>query len=423
MKRAVLTSMLVVVLAAAFLARPAAGAEMGPVRVHGFVSLGHLYSDEVNFMGDSKDGTWEFNEIGINFQSQPSDRLRLGVQLFSRDLGYVSNNEVQVDWAVADYQFADELGLQFGILKTPRGLYHDQIDLDMTRSTVFLPLSVYDPMNRDLYMNIYGLSMYGNVGLDWMGSIEYIILAGTHSPTTGIEVLEVQLEPIMDVEDIGMRTKYGGRLIWHTPLDGLLLGGSFFKQEDYYIEGPLNKNFTAPNPLAGGMSLYPAGTNITVKSDSVSNWYVFSQYSVDRLTITSEAFRLMSDWNYETSQPFNPALAPPGYEGFPETEIRYGGWYAQVDYQVNEWFTGAVAYSEEFENWDEPTGGKSDPFHAGFRRDTTVSTRFDISPNWNFKLEAHFMDGTYKLYPQLQDDPDDIERYWNLYAAKTTFYF
>jgi len=57
-----------------------------PVDVHAFVSQGYMITTESNYIAHSRRGTFEFTEVGINFTKNISDDLRVGMQLFSRDL-------------------------------------------------------------------------------------------------------------------------------------------------------------------------------------------------------------------------------------------------------------------------------------------------------------------------------------------------
>ena len=41
--------------------------EFGDVMIHGFISQGYLYSDKNDYLADTSDGTFQFNEMGINF--------------------------------------------------------------------------------------------------------------------------------------------------------------------------------------------------------------------------------------------------------------------------------------------------------------------------------------------------------------------
>jgi len=79
--------------------------ERDRIDVHGFLSQGFLQSDRNNFYAKTKAGTFQFNEFGINFATELTDRLRTGLQLLSRDLGNIGNNKVDIDWAYAEDSF------------------------------------------------------------------------------------------------------------------------------------------------------------------------------------------------------------------------------------------------------------------------------------------------------------------------------
>ena len=96
-----------------------------------------------------KRGSFEFAEVGINFTKALSDRLRLGVQLFARDLGPIGNYDAKFDWFYLDYRLSDWLGLRAGRVKLPFGLYNEINDVDAARVPILLPQSVYSTRNRD----------------------------------------------------------------------------------------------------------------------------------------------------------------------------------------------------------------------------------------------------------------------------------
>ena len=65
----------------------------------------------------TEDGTFEFNEFGINFGKELTDKLRVSIQFFSKDLGSYGNNKVVLDYAFGDYRWKDWLGVRAGLLK------------------------------------------------------------------------------------------------------------------------------------------------------------------------------------------------------------------------------------------------------------------------------------------------------------------
>src|ERR1700753_3437607 len=82
-----------------------------PLEVHGFVSQGALLSTGNNYLARSKRGSFEFAEVGLNFTAQLTSRLRLGLQLFTQDLGPLGNYQARADWFYLDYRWRDWLGL------------------------------------------------------------------------------------------------------------------------------------------------------------------------------------------------------------------------------------------------------------------------------------------------------------------------
>jgi hypothetical protein len=106
----------------------------------GFISQGYLLSTENNYpIANSTNGSAEFNEVALNIYSLPSDKLRLGMQLLGRDLGDDGNNSIYIDWAYGDYHWRDYLGIRFGKIKMPNGMYNTTRDLDMLRTNIWMP--------------------------------------------------------------------------------------------------------------------------------------------------------------------------------------------------------------------------------------------------------------------------------------------
>ncbi|RLC03008.1 MAG: hypothetical protein DRI57_29555, partial [Deltaproteobacteria bacterium] len=128
--------------------------EIPKIDIHGFVSQGFLKTDQNNYLGDTEDGTFQFNEMGINFSTKLPKRLRIGLQFFSRDLGQEGNNDIVLDWAYADYRWKEWLGFRIGKIKVVYGLYNETRDMDMLRASVMLPQSVYTELWRDRLSSI-----------------------------------------------------------------------------------------------------------------------------------------------------------------------------------------------------------------------------------------------------------------------------
>ena len=209
-------------------------AGMEDIDIHGFLSQGYLKTTEYNYLiHNSKDGSFEFNEAAINFSTSLTDNLRCGLQLFSRDFGDQGNNEVKLDWAFLDYNLREEFGIRAGKIKRPMGFYNQGRDVDMGRTSIFLPQCIYNESLREQQVSIQGVSLYGNISLNAAGSVEYDLFYGTINMKNDFPVVVNVYTKLSGSIPSGVKTTYdfarGGVLRWNTPLDELRFGYSFFQ--------------------------------------------------------------------------------------------------------------------------------------------------------------------------------------------------
>ncbi len=207
--------------------------------INGYLSLGYIESRYNNFLGDSLDGSFQLNEFALTTNYILNDKLRFGLQLLSRDVGVEGNNDILIDWAVADYRWQDWLGLRLGKVKLPIGFYNQSRDIDFLRPMSFLPQSIYDENKRILVAAAIGGSIYGNYSFGSNGDLEYQAYAGQidfrddSGQARGMEQLasktafKLGLGPVSDFEADNQYV-YGGSVVYFPPVDGLRLGASYF---------------------------------------------------------------------------------------------------------------------------------------------------------------------------------------------------
>jgi hypothetical protein len=191
------------------------------IEIHGFVSQGVIKTTDNNYLASSERGSFEFSEVGINFTKRLTDRLRIGAQLFSRDLGPLGNYTARMDWYYLDYRFRDWLGLRAGRTKLPFGLYNELNDIDSARVPVLLPQSIYPITSRDSLLAATGLELYGYVSLGAGGALDYRLYGGT----IFVDVTNRLTSPTR-IANFENPYVIGGRLLWETPWNGLRLGAS-----------------------------------------------------------------------------------------------------------------------------------------------------------------------------------------------------
>src|SRR5215510_6970108 len=154
---------------------------LSKLETHGFVSQGYIRTTDNNYLARSASshGSFEFTEMGINFTQPLGEHLRAGIQLFARDLGPLGNYDIKADWFYLDYRWTDALGLRAGRIKIPFGLYNEVNDIDSARVPILLPQSLYPIVNRNLLLAQTGAELYGYLGMDIAGGLEYRFYGGT----------------------------------------------------------------------------------------------------------------------------------------------------------------------------------------------------------------------------------------------------
>jgi hypothetical protein len=356
-------------------------AEEAAVQIHGFVSQGALLSSDNNFLAESERGSLEFTEAGIALSKQLDPRLRVGFQLFARDLGPTGNYSAKLDWFNLDYRWRDWLGIRAGRTKLPFGLYNEFVDVDAAYAAVLLPQSVYSITSRDFLLAQTGVELYGYYRLgERAGALDYRAYLGSI-------YLSIPSTPEVQVVDIDVPYVAGGRLIWETPLDGVRIGGSL-------LTGQIDGDF-----IQFGMPV-----QLLIRQKNVLGSI---EYTADSLVFSAEYGRGFS--NNKLTVPLMPDANAKA-----KTTSEFG--YLMATYRLTSWLQPAAYYSLHYPNKDKREGP------AGRQHDAALSLRFDITPNWILKLEGHHMRGTASLQSTL-NDPTSLVNRWYLLAAKTTVYF
>lgn len=358
--------------------------EANDIEVHAFVSQGAIKSTGNNYLVDSKRGSVEFNEVGINFSKRLSDRLRVGLQLFSRDLGNTGNYKPQVDWFMFDYRVADWLGVRAGRTKVPFGLYNEVNDVDAARVSILLPQAIYPILNRDMLLAQTGLEFYGYIAMGAGGGLEYRLYGGTFYIDPPV------VAPPTKLEKFSIPYLFGGRLLWETPVIGLRAGVSaqtLRMDADYSVQGPAG---TPPARFELGLPFLL--------------WLASVEYIWRDLLLAAEYGRWSADVESNLA---------------PTKHVENERFYVMAAYHVNPWFNPGLYVSYLVPNVDDQKGRDS------HQRDVAATLRFDLTSNLIFKLEGHFVHGTADLSSSLNGGAplSSLQTDWLLFLAKATAYF
>jgi hypothetical protein len=393
---------LVFAVASVFLlsAAPSAMAQIDKIDVHGFASQGYMGSSSYNYLMPTKEGSWAMSEYAVNVGTDINDDLRIGVQLFSRNLGEIGGSRVDIDWAFGDYHRYDWLGLRAGRVKVPFGLYGETADFDHVRTSVLMPQGVYDLRFRNMRTALNGINPYGNVNLKEAGGLDYTVAFGM-APVAADGSVSQFMDDTGYATLVSNENKFtlGAQVMWNTPLEGLRLGHTLTKFD--------TRMTLAIDPMVAGMlgidPIQAMKFEGTVNTASV-------EYAYSNLLLASEY-----NW-WDTGKGNSIGM-----------DLAWENWYVQGSYRLNRWFEVGSYYSVHYEDKDNHEGDGYSPKSNAWQKDLALSTRFDITNNMTFKIEGHYMDGNALLMlmdnPILTQDPSNAEDNWYMIASKVSFAF
>lgn len=136
------------------------------LQIHGFVSQAALFSEGNDFYGESRDGSSEFMEAGINSRYRLNPKLFLSGQLTSRDAGTTDNGEVELDYLFGDLKAVENqesgMGVRLGRVRNNYGFYNDTRDVQFTRPSILMPQAIYFEGNglREILFASDGAQLY-----------------------------------------------------------------------------------------------------------------------------------------------------------------------------------------------------------------------------------------------------------------------
>jgi hypothetical protein len=351
--------------------------ELSQLQIHGFASQGYLRSNHYDYVdAETEKGTVEFNEFGLNVMSNLTDRLRFGIQLLARDLGDMGNDKLTVDWAFGDYRYRNWLGVRTGQFPRALGLYNQSRDIDAARTGVFLPLSVYNEVNRHVQKSVKGIELYGTLP----GGFEYQMQYGT----LGSEYKDTLVSLFQTNRIEVANNAYTLHLKWNTPIDGLRLVGTTFD----------NFSFSATRTVNAA--------DVTSRVDYKQR-LAGIEYTRGKVTCAAEY----------TERIFNSTQSD--YTGI--------GYYGLISYRFTDWVELGTSYSVAYANKDDKEGDsyaqRGQPRALAWSKDLAVSARFDLNEYWLVKLEGHWLNGLYGASEYGSNPSED----GFLGAVKVTFSF
>jgi hypothetical protein len=349
-------------------ASPVFAQDLSNIQIHGFATQ----------------GSTGWTEAAINIVDQPSDKLRIGLQLHYTRLGIFGGDEPSVDWAMGDYRAYRWLGIRAGKVKIRWGLYNDTQDADPGYMWALLPESIYSIDDRATTLAQLGAELYGDVPVSkrW-GSIVYSFHFGDYYYAANDGFAEGFRE-----SGTNFTTTPGGKtpgvdLRWKAPLRGLLVGTSTQRVD---AKGTL--------------------TNGTFRQAPSWSTTYYAQYDARKILLAYQYARTVTHADIEITG------APPDVS---VDDSRT--WFVMAGYHVTDKLQLGTYYSSELTASEQDN---SNP--ANFDHDWTVSSRYDFNSFLYGKLEGHFINGDAAGFYDF-DNPSGLKPRTRLVVAKVGFVF
>jgi hypothetical protein len=347
------------------------------IQVHGYAAQGFLYTTHNNiFFADSTNGSPAWTEAVLNVSAVPTPRLRVAVQA-RYDLLGTSGDAIVLDWAAGDYKFNERLGVRFGKVKTPWGLFNEIQDIDPSYMWALLPQCVYDITTRNADLAHYGGVAYGTFKFaPRLGKMDYRIWGGEEViPTNDGQFADLNAAGNGPLNPFSYAT-YGGALHWQTPLPGLMIGAS----DDHANQAGV--------ALAGGSESFAPWNNVSY----------FTRYEKEKVMFAGEFNRQASPGALNLT-----GLPPASAASDPRA------WYLMATYKLTGKLTAGV-YDSQVVDHQQPLGPDR------YTKDWTISGRYDVSQFIYLKFEEHFIKGTSLSFEG--SDNTDLQPASNLTALR-----
>jgi hypothetical protein len=375
------------------------------IHIHGFISQGYMISDRNNYLADSHGGTLEFNDAAINFSKQFYPNFHIGCQLYTRDIGNVGNNKIEMDWAFADYRMTDLVGFRLGKIKIPHGLYNETRDIDMLRTFIFLPPVYYD-ISRSTINAMNGIDIYGNYQFETIGNVEYQILNGIKRIETDSGWSRYMERRGMDIT--GFESGYAGcgKLNWSPNIEGLRLGVThiFF---DINADAETNK-FSLPSQY------HIPGPDLRYQLCNFSIMVNYAEYTLQEMIFAAEYMTFRGDLVIKT---LSSELQPIVFK----IPVKTDAFYLSMTYRLTDFLEMGGYYAVFWPDASDKNGTLQAQEYLGWHKEAALCFRFDITDALTFKTEAHLMDGGALMMPQ--DNPEGVEQRTALLLLKLAYSF
>lgn len=372
------------------------------IEIHGFVSQGFFASKGNTFLSQTaREGSFEYRNIGINFQKEIGSRLRMGIQLLCRDMGTFGNNKLLIDWAYGNFLVHDVFSISAGRMKNQLGFYSDVQDIDFLVPWASLPYYVYDKGLRTITSSTDGFKVFGNVKLGLAGDLDYSFTIGTTDVGKDSDIMEYGRTIKETFTKTSVSNIHIPQIKYNSPIEGLSINFAYYQANDF--------KYTVPNKNVSGF-------NVDVDISQNIRWfYTGIQYQHYLFDIIAEYHHQFMDGTQNIT-----ALNITS----PDTTRRVGGYFG-YNIKPLDWFNTSgylQLHWRDIFNLDK----QKDPHEPHkVQHDIAITTAFIIKSNLVIKLEGHQVYGTALLSSDLNEGNKltDWSDWWQYGIIKLSYNF
>lgn len=401
-------------------------AGVGNVRVKGFLSQGYINTSGNNYLGDSKSGSFDFGEVGLNLYYRPINRVYFSAQVSSRNVGDHDSGEddFRLDYGLVGFNLFSsnsyDANFRVGRFKYFYGLYNDIQDISSAIPGVMPPqVMYYEYVLPDL--TIDGIQLNQSFRFDDIGSINFDLLYG---------------KSIADERE-NEENAFNNFMIMYYPYSS----GATGEVSSYDGMGALRIQYLTPdNSLLVGYihTLYDG--NVTL--DAVNSIYQFRgvddgyadtlslEYISDNWIFTSEYRTKFTKRQTKTTD------LTLNLHSYTDNEFRTEAYYFQFRYQLSEKLETLLRYEAYFVNkcdrdgskWAKIVQNQSINYYM-YSKDWVVGAKYEINDDLILKSEFHVLDGAFLNYAAGSVGATDnnisegLDRYWNMFLLELTYSF
>lgn len=384
------------------------------VQVHGFVSQGYVVTHgNAYFTPDTEDrGSLDFREVALTASAQPIERTWVGIQVMGRELGDIHTNDITIDWAFGQYTLPTgslgwETSVRVGRIKTGHALNNDFRDLDLSRTTVFLPEVIYWTTWRDLYVATNGVGATAQSPTGAAGQLTLNAFYGSQRfrADEGAFADAYATYHGEHAKRITIGAQYGAQATWETPIPGLRTKFSWMGAGDWKATWD---EIDAVDSSVGLDFRY-------WKTDETYNEFVVSfEFERSDWKLVGEA----SYWDERSTDTYSyfDGVSAALYE----TRWRDHGnaAYGTLSWAFHPSWEAAITAQWMIERYADDLGIESNERTFAYG----LALRWSITDHWLIKIEGMIADGGNWLRAQDQTD-GIIQDKWSMLALRSTFDF